>query len=231
VAPGLSAGHRVVTAGTLGGFVRMRSQGGMMMLSNNHVFANSNRATVGDAILQPGKFDSGLEPADIIGHLYDFVPLLDRDQINRVDCAVATIAAGVAINPQPCAPSTGRPAIRPTAVLDDVYDEIDIVKSGRTTGVTFGKVRATEVDNIVINYGTQQRPMLCRFDGQISAYSASGAFAKRGDSGSIATTLEGKAVGLVFAVSEGGGPTGFGLTFMNPFSLVLQELDAELWLG
>lgn len=231
VAPGCSAGHRQVTAGTLGGYVRMRTQGGMMMLSNNHVFANSNRAQAGDAILQPGKADGGANPADVIGHLYHFIPLLDQNRINVVDCAVATMAAGVVANPLPCVPASGRSGVQPTSVLDEVDDAIEIVKVGRTTGVTFGSVWATEVDNVIVDYGTPQRPMLCRFDGQISAYSGNAAFAKRGDSGSIATTVDGKAVGLVFAVSEAGGPTGFGLTFMNPFSLVLQELDAELWLG
>lgn len=200
------------------------------MLSNNHVLANSNRATAGDPILQPGRHDRGLEPADVVGHLYDFVPLLDQGQINEVDCAVATIAPGIRRDSTPLSSPAMQRAVRPSSVLIDIEDETEIIKSGRTTGVTVGKVRATEVDNVIIDYGTPQRPMLCRFDNQISGYSAHAAFAKRGDSGSIVTTFNGEAVGLVFAVSENGGPSGVGLTYMNPFHRVLDALDAELWL-
>jgi hypothetical protein len=54
---GVSIGHREITAGTLGCWVHRSGQ--WMMLSNNHVLANSNDAEIGDPILQPGPFDSG----------------------------------------------------------------------------------------------------------------------------------------------------------------------------
>ncbi len=56
---GVSLGHYRITAGTFGCLVRDRASGAPLMLSNNHVLANSNDATVGDAILQPGPADGG----------------------------------------------------------------------------------------------------------------------------------------------------------------------------
>lgn len=72
---GVSMGHFKVTAGTLGGVVRDRKTGEIFLLSNNHVFANSNEAFAGDAILQPGSIDGGQNPADIVAKLERFVPL------------------------------------------------------------------------------------------------------------------------------------------------------------
>ncbi len=72
---GISIGHYKVTAGTLGVMVKDRTTGDRLILSNNHVLANSNDAFVGDPILQPGAVDRGQLPADIIGRLERFVPL------------------------------------------------------------------------------------------------------------------------------------------------------------
>src|SRR5687768_16576188 len=49
--PGLSVAHPSVSAGTLGGFVRVG--GRLALLSNNHVIAASDAAAIGDAVLQP----------------------------------------------------------------------------------------------------------------------------------------------------------------------------------
>lgn len=72
---GVSIGHPKVTAGTLGTIVVDRDTGQRMMLSNNHVMANSNDALVGDAILQPGPTDHGQNPADMVARLERWVPL------------------------------------------------------------------------------------------------------------------------------------------------------------
>ena len=48
---GVSIGHVAITAGTLGCWVTKNGQ--KVILSNNHVLANSNDAEIGDAILQP----------------------------------------------------------------------------------------------------------------------------------------------------------------------------------
>ena len=49
---GASVGHVRVTAGTIGAFVRRGER--VFLLSNNHVLAASNEASIGDFIRQPG---------------------------------------------------------------------------------------------------------------------------------------------------------------------------------
>lgn len=72
---GVSIGHRQVTAGTLGAVVRDRNSGERLILSNNHVLANSNSASAGDIILQPGSADGGTVANDAIGSLLRFQPI------------------------------------------------------------------------------------------------------------------------------------------------------------
>ncbi len=72
---GVSIGHYKVTAGTLGTIVTDRTTGEKLILSNNHVLANSNDSLVGDPILQPGTADGGQNPADVVARLERFVTL------------------------------------------------------------------------------------------------------------------------------------------------------------
>ena len=55
---GYSVGHPAITAGTIGARVR-DALGRVYILSNNHVLANSNGASIGDPAYQPGPFDGG----------------------------------------------------------------------------------------------------------------------------------------------------------------------------
>ncbi len=70
---GVSIGHRDITAGTLGCLVK--KDGRFVILSNNHVLANSNAAEIGDAILQPGPHDVGRYPEDHIADLEQLIQL------------------------------------------------------------------------------------------------------------------------------------------------------------
>src|SRR4051812_5353794 len=72
---GVSIGHYKITAGTLGTIVTDRNTGEKLILSNNHVLANSNDSLVGDAILQPGSADGGQNPADVVARLERFVTI------------------------------------------------------------------------------------------------------------------------------------------------------------
>ena len=69
---GVSIGHYAVTAGTLGAIVFDKATGEPLILSNNHVLANSNRGAIGDAILQPGTTDHGIRPDDVVAKLHRF---------------------------------------------------------------------------------------------------------------------------------------------------------------
>lgn len=78
--PGISIGHYLVTAGTLGAVVYDARTSEPLILSNNHVLANSSngsdgRAKLGDPILQPGAGDGGSREHDVIGRLHRFYPL------------------------------------------------------------------------------------------------------------------------------------------------------------
>jgi hypothetical protein len=75
---GVSIGHPKVTAGTLGTLVRDRETKQLLILSNNHVLANSNNAMPGDPTLQPG-------PADITGFLHEDPGNLEKFQIGVLE--------------------------------------------------------------------------------------------------------------------------------------------------
>ncbi|MCC6805714.1 MAG: hypothetical protein IT319_22725 [Anaerolineae bacterium] len=73
IPPGVRIGHYKITAGTFGALVTDKTTGESLILSNNHVLANSNDALIGDAILQPGAIDGGQNPADVVATLERFV--------------------------------------------------------------------------------------------------------------------------------------------------------------
>ena len=72
---GVSIGHFKITAGTLGTIVTDTLTGEKLILSNNHVLANSNGGVVGDPILQPGPTDGGVNPGDMVARLERFVQI------------------------------------------------------------------------------------------------------------------------------------------------------------
>jgi hypothetical protein len=222
---GASVGHFKITAGTLGGFVRTRSgeepDRKPMILSNNHVLANENRAKKGDAIVQPGPLDKGVLPVDIVGGLVAFVRL-KRTGANLLDCAVASLAEGLEID----AKRLGTQATRLAGVSDaELHLGASVRKVGRTTGVTLGKVTAIEMDNLIIGYDLGD----LRFDQQIEIEgSGTETFSAGGDSGSLIVDDEGRAVALLFAGGDHGGSNGKGLTYANPLRSVLDALKVDL---
>ncbi len=141
--PGLSVAHPTVTAGTLGGFVR--TPGGLAILSNNHVLAASDAATLGDAVLQPGPADGG-GAADRVATLRAF-QRFQEGRPNLVDAALALLDAGVAVEPGdlPGGPLSGQVAASLDIDPDDTVEKI-----GRKTGHTRGVVTAVEVDGVAI---------------------------------------------------------------------------------
>ena len=214
--PGLSVAHAAVSAGTLGGFVRL--DGRLAVLSNNHVLAAGDAGVVGDAVLQPGPADGGT-PADRVATLAAVARLTDGP--NRVDAAVATLDDGVTAEP---GGFPGGPL--GATVPDGVEVEPDEVveKVGRTTGHTRGRITAVEVDGVAVQYDDGVHV----FDDQIEIEGLSGAFSSGGDSGSVIWRSSDRApLALLFAGSGQGGRTGAGLTFANPLSTVLATLGVE----
>jgi len=217
---GGSIGHVRVTAGTLGCFVRDRVGGATLILSNNHVLADENRAKTGDPIIQPGDLDGGQDPGDRVGTLERFVRL-KRSGANLVDGAVCTVDDKLRYSARQLT-GFGRLA----GVGLEVFGEREeVAKVGRTTGVTRGRVTAFEIDNLVVGFDIGS----LRFDNQIEVESAGDQpFSDGGDSGSLIVTSDVQALGLLFAGSDQGGADGRGLTFANPLRPVLDALKVEL---
>lgn len=223
---GVSIGHYKVSAGTLGAIVKDSKTGVPLILSNNHVLANGTngrdkKVKKGDPVLQPGKYDDGSNPEDVIGHLERFIPirrgrevsgcpiasslerlgnellypirpdyevkLYKRGAENIVDCAVA----------KPVSPGAIDNTILGIGKIQGIKEpEVDlkVKKSGRTSGVTSGTIKAINTtlqvkmsDNETVTFKDQfiTEPM-----------------SKSGDSGAILLDENNNAVGLLFAGSE-----------------------------
>jgi hypothetical protein len=217
--PGLSVAHPTVTAGTLGGFVRVG--GRLAILSNNHVLAASDAASVGDAVLQPGPADGGDPATDRVATLTAFERFTADGRANLVDAAVAVVDAEVPLEP---GRFPGGPLGAEPLQVDDVEPDEQVEKVGRTTGHTVGRVSAVEVDGVAVQYGQA----IYTFDDQVEIDGVTGGFSAGGDSGSVIWRSADRApLGLLFAGSETGGHAGGGVTFANPLATVLSVLDLQ----
>jgi hypothetical protein len=195
---GFSIGHNAITAGTFGCVVRDIShidrqpgEGDYLLLSNNHLLANTNAGKPGDLILQPGPFDGGLFPSDAVATLQRFEPIvltqLAGPGYNLVDAAVARPSHSRNLT----ASIIG--AIMPLGV-DQARVGTFVIKAGRTTQVTVGTVIAVNA-TVVVSYGSAGAGL---FRHQILTT----AMAAGGDSGSLLMDRGLKAVGLLFAGSS-----------------------------
>jgi len=239
---GVSIGHYQVTAGTLGCVVRDNASGARLILSNNHVLANSNDAQAGDPVLQPGTADGGRAPADTFANLERFCPLAFTDAPST--CGVANFYAdlGNALarllgskhrvqvsysNPQAVNrvdAALARP-LNDADLLDEILEigaptgtaaaalGMGVRKSGRTTGLTTGQIVVIDA-TLEISYGERK----ASFEGQL----VSTPMSQPGDSGSLLVAADSlAAVGLLFAGSD-------QATIFNPIQDVLDCLDVRL---
>jgi hypothetical protein len=227
---GVSVGHPQVTAGTIGARVKNGS-GAVFALSNNHVLANSNNASVGDAALQPGTYDGGTDPADRIGTLAAFKAIsfnasactggASDPDCNTIDAAIAsTTTSNLGVSTL----SGGYGTPSASNVGPSVGQAVR--KCGRTTGCTTGTV--AEV-NVTVNVCYKPQGPFCasngtaRFVNQIGI--SDGSFSAGGDSGSLIVTSSGlNPVGLLFA----GGSTR---TFANEIGRVLSNFGVSIDTG
>ena len=138
IQPGISVSHLNGSAGTLGGIVYDADTGAPCILSNWHVLHTLSGA-IGDAIVQPGPSDDNNTGNNRCGTLL-------RSHLGPAgDCALARIA-GRGIKREIY--ELGTVATQMAEVdLDD-----EVIKSGRTTAVTYGIVRRIHV-MVKINYG------------------------------------------------------------------------------
>jgi hypothetical protein len=217
---GVSTGHPAITAGTIG--ARVSDGSDVFALSNNHVYAASNAATIGDAVLQPGAADGGVSPAYDIGTLYDYQEInfcyvywfwLVCPEVNTMDAAIALSDTGRLGFATPAggydAPAADIHAAYgdPSRFDADDPDEdlgqllgLAVQKYGRTTALTHGWVTAIHA---TVNVGYDN--LVAQFTDQIIIEPAapSNQFSAGGDSGSLVVSEEGNhPVGLLFAGSD-----------------------------
>lgn len=169
---GLSIGHFKVTAGTLG--LVLDIDGSPSLITNNHVGADCNNAEVGEPWLQPGAYDGGVCGEHEAGWLKMFVPLatsgdaLSSCRIAGSLCAAANFVAEKFKRRTRLLPYTldimanevdvavGEPTVDVSYAINGLVDdarklEIEdpdvgdvMTKSGRTTGITTGRVVAID---------------------------------------------------------------------------------------
>ncbi|MDO9428569.1 MAG: hypothetical protein Q7T93_17280 [Methylobacterium sp.] len=230
---GGSVGHHRVTAGTLGCFCRSRTGGGIGVLSNNHILADTNKGSPGDIILQPGHSDGGRlsERTSHIGTLDRHVTINNGPgTTNVVDCAFASLLNLIEYNAhEVCDPldPTRRWAIG--ALETQVVPGDAVRKVGRTTGFTAGRIKATRVNNVVVQMSFDTGWTIARFDNQISIEGSGKPFSERGDSGAVIFTSDGRPFGLLFAGTDGTRGTAAALTYANRLDSVLAALDIEIY--
>jgi hypothetical protein len=240
---GVSIGHFLITAGTFGCLVKDKTDGEKVILSNNHVLANSNIANVGDPIVQPGVYDGGNVLTDTIAKLKRFVPIQFEQgstcPIAKGFCAVYNALAKVlgaktrlvtvkeVYNTVDCAIAS---PVSPDVVSDEVIDigvpqdvtvptvGLRVKKSGRTTCLTHGEIDTVDLTvRVMYDYKT------ALFKDQIGIQPTEGKFSSGGDSGSaIVAEDEPKIVGLLFAGDES------GYTIANKIQNVMDELNVEV---
>ncbi|MFM0521768.1 MULTISPECIES: DNA/RNA non-specific endonuclease [Caballeronia] len=219
VCGGLSIGHFRSTAGTIGAIVRDTSSGKPLILSNWHVLCGALGAP-GDTIVQPGPFDDDRIAQNVVGKLV-------RSHLGIAgDCAVASIEnreidlkllelhASVA--------RIGKPEI------GDL-----VVKSGRTTGITYATVTRIEAlfkmpyegvgEKTINGFELEPSPDHPVADNEIS---------KGGDSGSVWMAVDPKTgdvtdtmLGLHFGGEADGSDGEFALACYA--QTVFQKLEIE----
>ncbi len=201
---GASIGHYKITAGTLGCLVKDKKTGKTMILSNNHVLANSNKAKKGDAILQPGAADGGKVKKDKIAQLERWVKVGFGKKANVVDAAVALPLDDKDVSPEISSVGIPKGTIKGKVGLV-------IQKTGRTTDHTLGEIKDVTA-TVRVDYDGKA----ALFRNQIMT----SAMSQGGDSGSLILDQKRQAVGLLFAGSD-------LVTVCNPIQDVFKLLMCE----
>ena len=206
---GTSTGNNLeCAAGTIGAVVLKGST--KYLLSNNHVYARENAASIGEREDAPGRYDGHPKCAVTpqCGTLSQFVNINFGGGNNTIDCAIALMSTS---NPTAVTQSGGYTASS-TVVSPSVG--LAVKKSGRTSGLTTGTIQAINV-TIQVGYSAG----VATFSGQIMTPAT---FIRSGDSGSLMVTQSGNnPVGLCFAGGSGG-------SFANPIGPVLQAFGATI---
>lgn len=236
-------GNKIVDccSGTLGALVE-DSGTRQYLLSNNHVLARSDHASVGDTIVQPGLIDNsclplgsgkGVEP---VASLTSWLPLSSRQ--TNADAAIAQVTSH-AVDPAGRilelgskqaggALSAAAPGISSTGGKGETaWLSQRVAKSGRSTGLTCGGVSAVDLD-VTVDYfldcAETRRYLSKTFTHQLGL--SGNQFSDAGDSGALVVdAANAEPVGLFFA--GGTDRDGVSQGVANPVPDVLSELGAQ----
>lgn len=242
--PGVSIGHYAITAGTFGAVVRDAATNEQLILSNNHVLANSNNAKEGDTILQPGSADGGRAPQDRIADLHRFVKIQYKGGgggDNGSSCPLAQFfssflnmfaslfGSDTRVVPVQAAATNLVDAALAKPVSNDVLDEktlnigkvqgsveAEIGMLVKKSGRTTGLTHG-EITVLDTSVEVNYGSQTALFEHQI----LTGDMSDPGDSGSLIVDNQNRAVGLLFAGSD-------TVTVINPIDAVLTALNITI---
>ncbi len=229
---GVSTGN--VTAadcatGTIGARV-IDGSGRVYALSNNHVYALTNRAPLGSLVAQPGLVDDGcVTPeidddatlSDVIGPLAAFQTIAfcrgHKCPANTIDAAIASSTRDELGDRTPT-DGYGPPALG-SGVSASVGQSVE--KYGRTTAQTTGTVTGINA-SVLVSYGSGKTAL---FVHQIVFENSGLPVIGAGDSGSLLVTNDAShsAVGLLFAGNASGS-----MAIGNPIGAVLTRFGVMI---
>ena len=232
--------------GTLGSLIQ-NSSGRQYLLSNDHVLARSDQASVGDTIVQPGLIDDNCTPYGQLGAAISPVGTLTgwlslKSSATNADAAIAAVDAGAvsttgSILELGALQANGTLAAAPPGTSSTGGKgeagslNMSVAKSGRTTGLTCASISAVNLD-VSVDYYTdcaETKPYLTKtFTNQIAI--SGNQFSDSGDSGALVVdTSNAEPVGLYF--TGGIDQSGVSHAVANPVADVLSELSAQVGSG
>ena len=198
--PGYSIGHYKVTSGTLGCLVREKSGVGVskspfsdiLLLSNNHVLANNNRAKKGHSIQHPGPLNQlPLKPSLKSAFLKRWKPLVRLPAVNEIDAAVAKPIIPVSPDIKLIGIPNGLRSVNQSII--GIQVQMTGARIGHQTATVTGPINQTIDIPGVIGLGT------IRFLNCIATTAMSSPL---GDSGSLLLDNDRKALGLFFCWNQ-----------------------------
>jgi hypothetical protein len=211
IIPGASAAHVASTTGTVCCIVRPRGGGETKFLLLSGDF--ESEFTAGDAVLQPGPFDGGRAPDDVVAYFARFL----RPNFEAPNSATGSIAAVIsAVQVSNTIPGFG--PIR--GVADDVELGQELFIAGRTSGLQRVIVSRIHVSSI-ISFDRGE----ATFTGLIGLRGAGAVAASEGgDAGAPILTPDGRLAAMLFA---GSTEESLAVPIRQVFDALNVELDTE----
>jgi hypothetical protein len=242
-----TSGNQIVDccSGTLGSLIQ-DTNNHQYLLSNNHVLARSDHASVGDMIVQPGLIDNNCTPygdgpgTTPIASLTGWLALSSAS--TNADAAIALVNSNAVntggnilefgVRQSDGTLTSAPPGISSTGGKGEAASlALTVAKSGRTTGLTCASISALNLD-VNVDYYTdcaETKPYLTKtYTNQLAI--SGNEFSDAGDSGSLVVDASNaEPVGLFFA--GGTDASGVSQGVANPAPDVLNELSAQVGAG